>query len=140
MLNQVTLIGRTTKDAKLSTSANGKEYTFVTLAIDGIPGKDGQKTTDFISVSLFGSSAKFASEYCHKGDILQVTGRLTSRIQEKDGQKTTVLSVTGNRVENLSPRSSNGGTKTVQRCSCSSNLFSASAKFVTLLALTKSSI
>lgn len=113
MLNQVTLIGRTTRDCELRKSANGTDMTFITVAIDGIPNKEGKKTTNFINVSLFGTSAAFAANYVHKGDMVQITGEITSRsVAGADGKNKTELGVRGTRIENLSPRKSGDTSKT----------------------------
>ena len=78
MLNQITLMGRLTKDPNIS----HPDYTTATLAqfslaVDrDIKAKDGTKKTDFINCSAWGSTADFIGKYFKKGQMALVTGRL----------------------------------------------------------------
>ena len=101
MLNELILIGNATKDIELREASTGKEYCFMTLAITNAPNKKGEKTTDFIDVILWDHSAKFASSYIHKGDTVQLRGRLKVRVEEVDGKKKNVLQVVGYDVQRL---------------------------------------
>lgn len=109
MLNEVILVGNVTKEITLRTTANGKDYCYVTVAINGIPNKEGEKQTDFIDVILWNQSAVFASKYCHKGDGVQIRGRLKNKPDgEVDGKKRTVLQVVGYDIQNIRSKGGNG--------------------------------
>ncbi len=106
MLNQVVLVGRLTKDIEVSETENGKKYATVTLAIPrSFKNADGEYETDFVSVKLFDNIAENTSEYCKKGDIVGVKGRMQSGSYEKDGETKYTLDVVGEKVTFLSSRS-----------------------------------
>jgi len=78
MLNQIVLVGRLTKDTQ-PIEPNRKVGT-INLAIPRYyKNSDGEYETDFIDCELSGSIAQSASEYCRKGDIVGVKGRLESK-------------------------------------------------------------
>ncbi len=90
MLNQVIIVGRLTKDPQTETADNGKKYSHVTLAVPrSFKNSDGIYETDFIRCTLWDGIASNTSEYCHKGDIVGVRGRLqvSSYNDEQDNIK-----------------------------------------------------
>lgn len=78
MLNQVVLVGRLTKDPVGELNRPCKE---VNLAIPrAYKNNEGEYETDFINCELWNNSiGESCSEYCKKGDIIGVKGRLESR-------------------------------------------------------------
>lgn len=107
MLNEVILVGNSTKDIELRESANGKNYCYITVAVTNPPNKNGEKQTDFIDVILWDNSAKFAANYIHKGDGVQLRGRLKIRVEENNGKKRNLIQVVGYEIQNI--RSKSGG-------------------------------
>lgn len=106
MLNQVVLVGRLVKDVEIRTADNNKKYSFITLAIPrSFKNHDGIYETDFVECSLWNNVASNTAEYCKKGDILGVKGRIESRVIEDDGRK-TVLQVVAEKVTFLSAKKS----------------------------------
>lgn len=102
-MNQVTLIGRLTKDpdVRYSSGENVKAVSRFTLAVDK-PNKnkipDGQPTADFINCVAFGGQGEFAEKYLKKGTMIIVNGRIqTGSYTNKDGVKvyTTDVAVSG---------------------------------------------
>lgn len=103
MLNQIVLVGRLVKKPELRTSENSKKYTFITLAVPrSFKNINGEYDTDFIDCVLWDNVASSTSEYCGKGDIVGVKGRLQSRLIEKDDNKKYVLEVVAEKVTFLS--------------------------------------
>lgn len=77
MLNNLVLVGRLVERPILEESLNGKKVTTIMLAVSRTYKNDmGVYDTDFIPVSLAGSIAETTCEYCRKGDIVGVKGRL----------------------------------------------------------------
>ena len=77
MLNQVVLVGRLTKDLEKKELEDGKKVLNMTLAIPrSYKNADGVYETDFVDCTLWNQIAETTSEYCKKGDILGVKGRL----------------------------------------------------------------
>ena len=106
MLNQVIFVGRLTKDIELQESENGNKYAVVTLAIPRtFKNAEGVYETDFISAKMFDRVAENCSEYCKKGDIVGVKGRMQSNSYEKDGETRFSTDVSAEKVTFLSSRS-----------------------------------
>lgn len=112
-MNQVTIVGRLVRKPELRETDNKKKMTYITLAINR-PFKsiNGEYETDFIDCTLWENVAANTVEYCSKGDILSVRGRLQSRMIEKDDTKRYVLEVIGERVTFISNNSSNKESET----------------------------
>lgn len=80
MLNQVILVGRLTSDIQVEEKEEGKKVTTITLTIPrSMKNADGEYETDFIPCILWNSVAENTAEYCKKGDILGIKGRLESK-------------------------------------------------------------
>lgn len=103
MLNHVVLVGRLTKDPVVSKTEANKHYSHVTLAVPrSFKNMNGEYDTDFVDCILWDSIAKSTAEYCHKGDIVGVKGRIQSDTIEKDGTKKYYINVVAERVTFLS--------------------------------------
>ena len=85
MLNQVVLVGRLVRNPELRTTDSNKSVTTVTLAIPrSFKNMNGEYDTDFVDCILWDGVAKSTSEYCKKGDIVGVKGRIQSRVVETE--------------------------------------------------------
>ena len=105
MLNQIVLVGRLVRDPELRKSDNGKQYMQVTLAIPrSFKNISGEYETDFIDCILWDGVAKSTSEYCHKGDIVGLKGRIQSRIYETENEKKYLTEIIGEKVTFLSSK------------------------------------
>ena len=103
MLNQIVLVGRLVKDPELRTSESNKPYSFITLAIPrSYKNVDGMYDSDYIDCILWEGVAKNTTEYCKKGDIVGVKGRIESRVYEKNNEKKYVTEIVAERVTFLS--------------------------------------
>lgn len=99
MLNQTVIVGRLVRDPELRETENGKKVSNITLAIPrSFKNARGEYETDFIDITLWSGIAENTAEYCEKGDLLGVKGRLQSteiedkRIMELIAEKVTFLS------------------------------------------------
>lgn len=105
MLNQIVLVGRLTRNITVNKSDKGKVAT-ISLAIPrSFKNSDGTYDTDFIDCIAFDNIAENTCEYCTKGDIVGVKGRVQSRVIEKDDHKETVFEIICEKVTFLSSRS-----------------------------------
>lgn len=88
-MNNVSLIGRITKDLELKDFNEGKGfYTKFTLAINRTPRKDAQPEADFISILVWNSLAETMCRFLGKGSQIGITGKLcSSSYTDKDGIK-----------------------------------------------------
>ena len=105
MLNQIILVGRLTKDPEIQETDKNKKYSHITLAIPrSFKNMDGEYESDFINCALWDSVAKSTVEYCKKGDIVGVKGRVQSRLVEQDDEKKYYMDVIAERVTFLSSK------------------------------------
>ena len=106
MLNQTVLVGRLTSDLEVKETENGKKVTSLTLAVPGsYKNADGEYDTDFIDVILWEAVAENTAEYCRKGDIVGIKGRIqTSTYEMEDGTKRKSTEVVAERVSFLSSK------------------------------------
>lgn len=102
MINRVVLVGRMTRDPELRRTGNGKAVTSFTLAIDrGYNTQDGQ-TADFINCVVWNKPAENTAQYCAKGSLVGVEGRLRTRSYDNNqGQKVFVTEVICDSVQFL---------------------------------------
>ena len=74
MSNYVILIGRIVNELTIDSDTKNCE---ITIAISrAFKNEDGIYETDFIPVTLKGNIAKNVVEYCKKGDIVAIKGRI----------------------------------------------------------------
>jgi single-strand DNA-binding protein len=103
MLNQLVLVGRIAKQPELRESENGKNYSFITLAVPrSFKNVDGQYDTDFIDCILWDNVASSTVKYCNKGDIVGIKGRLQTRVADEEKNKRYTLEVIAEKVTFLS--------------------------------------
>ena len=85
MLNQVIVVGRLTQNPEIKELESGKKVSTITLAVSrAYKNEEGLYDTDFIQCVLLGAVASNTAEYCRKGDIVGVKGRLET---EKNNEK-----------------------------------------------------
>lgn len=77
MLNQVVIVGRLVSKPIVEENENGRKVSEITLAVPRIFKNDeGIYDTDFIKCILWNGIAENTVEYCEKGDLVGVKGRL----------------------------------------------------------------
>lgn len=105
MLNQLVVIGRLVKEPELKRTDTGKNVTNITLAVPrSFKNSNGEYDTDFLDCVLWNNVAESTTEYCHKGDLIGVKGRLQTRVYEKDDEKKYVTEVIAEKVTFLSSK------------------------------------
>ena len=106
MLNQIILVGRLTRDITVNKADNGVKVATISIAVPrSFKNVDGVYDTDFIDCVAFDTVALNTSEYCNKGDIVGVKGRVQSKTEEdKDGIKRNVLEVIAEKITFLSSK------------------------------------
>jgi single-strand DNA-binding protein len=103
MLNQVVLVGRLVRNPDLRTTDSNKSVTTITLAIPrSFKNMEGGYDTDFIDCVAFDNIAENTKEYCEKGDIVGVKGRVQSRTVEKDDKTEYLMEIIAEKITFLS--------------------------------------
>ena len=104
MLNQTVLVGRLVQDPEIKELENGRKVSEITLAIPrSYKNSEGIYETDFIPCIVWNGVAENTAEFCKKGDIIGVRGRLETK-KENDKYITEVI---GERVTFLSSKKGN---------------------------------
>jgi len=105
MLNQVVLVGRLVKDPTVTESENGTKLSKITIAVPrSYKNVNGEYETDFIDCTLWQTVAENTCEYCHKGDVIGVKGRIETSTYEKNKEKKYVTTVVAEKVTFLSSK------------------------------------
>lgn len=105
MLNQIVLVGRLVKDPEVNKTENDKDVSNLTLAVPRSYKNDqGEYETDFVDCVLWNNVANQTAEYCHKGDIVGVKGRVQTSTYEKDGEMKKSMQVVAEKVTFLSSK------------------------------------
>ncbi len=103
MLNQTVIVGRLVSDPELRETEGGSKVTNVTLAVPrSFKNVNGEYDTDFISCVLWKGIAENTVNYCKKGDLVGVKGRLQSREYEVDEIKRKVVELVAEKITFLS--------------------------------------
>lgn len=95
IMNNVNLIGRTTKDGELRYTPEGKAVMTTTIAVNrNFENAKGEREADFIQVVIWGKRGEAFANYVKKGHQVGVTGELRTRNYEgQDGKKVYVTEV-----------------------------------------------
>ena len=107
MLNQVVLVGRLTKDVESKELENGKKVANITIAVTrSWKNAEGIYETDFVDCVLWDAIADNTAEYCKKGDIVGVKGRIqTDNYEKEDGTTEKRTQVIAEKITFLSSAS-----------------------------------
>ena len=106
MLNQVVIAGRLVNDPVVEENEEGKKVIYITVAVPR-PYKniEGEYETDFIKCILWNAIAETTAEYCKKGDIIGVKGRLqTGSYETENGDKKYTMDLIAEKVSFLSSK------------------------------------
>lgn len=105
MLNQVVLVGRLTTDPEAIEIEGGHKKSLFNVAVPrSYKNAKGEYETDFIRCVLWDAIATSTAEYCKKGDIVGIKGRIQVSQYEEDGKKKTLTEVVAEKVTFLSSK------------------------------------
>lgn len=101
-MNQVSLVGRLTKDPELMQSSTGILYCRFTLAVNRIY---GAKNADFINCVAWRSQAENLAKYQRKGSLVGVVGSIqTGKYTGKDGSTKYTTDIVAHQIHFLGSR------------------------------------
>lgn len=101
-MNNVTLIGRLTKDPDVRYTESHMAVARFNIAIDRGKDKDGKsKGTDFPGILCFGKTAENCERFLEKGRLVGIQGRIQTGKYEKDGRTIYTTEVVADRIEFL---------------------------------------
>ena len=97
-MNNVSLVGRLTKDPELKTTQSGLSVCRFAVAVDRPYSKDRQ--ADFISCIAWRKTAEFIDSYFSKGQRIALTGSIqTGSYTDKDGKTVYTTDINVSNVE-----------------------------------------
>ena len=107
-MNNISIIGRLTKDPELQATNSGIEFTRFNVAVASDVKVNGERAVDFFTCVAWRETAKNIYKYFKKGSPIGLIGSMNSRTYEKqDGGKQTIwelnikqFSFTGEQQEN----------------------------------------
>lgn len=106
--NTIMVVGRAGRDAEVRMLQSGRAVAKFSLAVTR-PGKDpqGQETTDWFQVDLWGRQAELAGEFVKKGTLLSVAGAChIEDWTDRDGHKRTSVKISADGFQLLESRAS----------------------------------
>jgi single-strand DNA-binding protein len=100
LINNVTLVGRLTKDPDLRYTQSGTAVGQFTLAINrNFTNANNEREADFINCVIWRKAAESLANYARKGTLIGLTGRIQTRnYDNQQGQRVYVTEVV---VENF---------------------------------------
>ncbi|MBD9927665.1 single-stranded DNA-binding protein [Enterococcus faecalis] len=107
MINNVTLIGRATKEPDLRYTASGIAVATFTLAVNrNYKNQNGDREADFINCVIWRKPAETFANYVRKGTLVGIVGRIQTRFYEnQQGQRVYVTEVIVESFQLLESRS-----------------------------------
>ena len=101
MLNQTIIVGRLVSDPEIKETEKGNKVSYITLAVPrSYKNSDGIYETDFMPCKVGYPMCDTVKEYCKKGDLLGIKGR----IQTKQEEDKNIIEIVAEKVTFLSNR------------------------------------
>lgn len=103
MLNNVSLVGRMTRDAELRYTASNQAVATFTLAVNrNFKSQNGEREADFINCVIWRQQAENLANWAKKGALIGIVGRIQTRNYEnQQGQRVYVTEVVAERFKLL---------------------------------------
>lgn len=100
-INNVTLVGRLTKDADIRYTTSGTAVLNFSVAVNESrkQGEQWVEEASFFDVTLFGKMGESIHKYMAKGKQVAISGRLQQQRWQKDGQNYSKVAVVANYVQ-----------------------------------------
>ena len=104
MLNNAVIVGRIVQNPELKETEKVGKLANIVLAVPrSFKNSNGEYETDFINCTLWRGIAESTAEYCKKGDLVGIKGRIqTSNYQDSEGNKKYTTEVVAEKVTFLS--------------------------------------
>lgn len=112
MINRAVVCGRLVRDPELRRTQNGTPVASFTLAVNRtFKNADGQQEADFLNCVAWNKTAEIVDQYCSKGNLVGVEGRLQSRsYQDNQGNNRTVVEIIADQVQFMQSKDSSAQT------------------------------
>ena len=116
MINNLTLIGRLTKDVELKYTPANQAVAQFTLAVNRtFKNANGERESDFINCVIWRKSAENFANFVKKGALIGITGRIQTRNYEnQQGQRVYITEVIAENFQMLESRNQQQGQQQAQ--------------------------
>lgn len=106
-MNNVSLVGRLTKDIELKYTNSQTAVATGTLAVNRtFKNQNGEREADFINIVAWRKTAEILAEHTSKGSQVGIVGRIQTRnYEDKDGKRVYVTEVVAESVSLLDSKS-----------------------------------
>lgn len=103
MLNNVSLVGRLTKDPELRYTPSNQAVATFSLAVNrNFKSQNGEREADFINCVIWRQQAENLANWAKKGALIGITGRIQTRSYEnQQGQRVYVTEVVADNFQLL---------------------------------------
>lgn len=99
MLNNITIMGRLTKQPELRHTQDNNAVCAFCIACDRYAKRGEDKKTDFIDIVAWNKTAEFVSRFFNKGDAIIITGRLQTRqYTDRDGNSRKAVEIAASEI------------------------------------------
>ncbi len=99
-MNNISLIGRLTKDPELRKTADGTAVCSFSLAVRrGFKNANGEYDADFINCSAWRNTAEFVSKYFKKGQQVGICGQIRTSKWDDNGTTRYSTNVVAEKVD-----------------------------------------
>lgn len=111
MINSVVLTGRLTAAPELNRTPSNVSVVQGTVAVNrNFKNQNGEREADFINFVAWRGAADLIAQYCGKGSLIGITGRIQTRNYEnQQGQRVYVTEVVVNEVTFLETKNNQQG-------------------------------
>ncbi|NPC90835.1 single-stranded DNA-binding protein [Bacillus sp. WMMC1349] len=110
-MNNVSLIGRLTRDPELKYTPSGNPVVNFTVAVNRtFTNQQGERQADFINCQAWKKLAENIANFQRKGSLIGVSGRLQTSSYEKDGTRVYKIEVVVETAEFLEPKKKQSGS------------------------------
>ena len=106
MINNVTLVGRLTKDVDLRYTSTATAVGTFSLAVNRqFTNQAGEREADFINCVIWRKSAENFANFTRRGSLVGITGRIQTRNYEgNDGKRVYITEIVADNFTLLEPK------------------------------------
>jgi single-stranded DNA-binding protein 4 len=103
MINNVTIVGRLTRDPELKYTPSNIAITTFNMAVNrNFKNQAGDREADFINCMIWRQQAENFANWCKKGNLVGITGRIQTRSYDnQQGQRVYVTEVVADSFQTL---------------------------------------
>ena len=87
-MNRLTVTGRLVRENELREVGDGRIVLNNAIAIPRSYKSENGQDTDFLNIVAWGKRAELIEEYCNKGDLIGLDGRIQSRSYQNNEEQT----------------------------------------------------